>query len=249
MKRTITYIFFAIAFTITLLIITHCNPVTGDNKVTKIDSAPKPELAALSIRKDIPPVFTNHFNGNFQLVDKSLFDTVTYNIYVWNDKVRIDKVQSNVNKESTIINLVSKEIIILNHQARLYTTQIFTEEKTEIDSNFKIIKTDNEKNILGFKCKQWRVKNIKENTEVTYWMSPNNDYGFYYYLTKVWNPNLKTHKYYQVISNTFGYMPMEAIERSLLRDIKNTMIITHLNKEIKDTSIFYIPSSYAIYTN
>ncbi|NSW45881.1 MAG: DUF4412 domain-containing protein [Bacteroidales bacterium] len=249
MKRIFTYIVPAIIIIITILIITHCNPVTGDNKITKIDSAPKPKLAALTIRKDVPPVFTNNFNGNFQLVEKSLFDTVVYNIYVFNNKVRIDKIQSNINKESTIINLELKEVIILNHQARLYTTQIFSEEKTEIDSNYKIIKTENEKTILGIRCKQWRVKNVKENTEVTYWMATNNEYGFYYYLTKIWNPNIKTHKYYQIIPNSFGFLPFEAVERSLLRDIKNTMIITQIDKNIKDTSIFTIPSTYAIYTN
>jgi len=249
MKRILTYIVPAIEIFVIFLIMTYCNPVTGDNKITKIDSAPKPKLAALTIRKDVPPVFTNNFNGNFQLVEKSLFDTVTYNIYVLNNKVRIDKFHSNNNKESIIINLELKEVIILNHEARLYTTQFFAEERTEIDSNYKIIKTENEKTILGVKCKQWRVKNVKENTEVTYWMAINNEYGFYYYLTKIWNPNIKTHKYYQIIPNSFGYLPFMAVERSLLRDIKNTMIITQIDKEIKDTSIFTVPSSYAIFTN
>jgi hypothetical protein len=52
MKRMILHTFILVATTLaTLLVITNCNPVTGDNKESKIDSAPKPELTSLSIRK------------------------------------------------------------------------------------------------------------------------------------------------------------------------------------------------------
>ena len=249
MKSIIIHTFILVVFILaTIFLITNCNPVTGDNKASKIDSAPKPELAALSIRKDVPPVYTNTFNGKIQLIEKNLFDTVTYNIFVWNEKVRIDKVQSKINKVSTIINLVSKEIIILNHKEHLYAYQPYIEERTEIDSSFKIIKTENEKTILGMKCKLWRVKNTKENTEVSYWVSSNN-YGFYYYLTKVWNSNIKVNKYFQIVSNSFGYMPIEITERNLLRDIKSAHIVSQISLELPDSSLFMIPSSYAQFTN
>ncbi|GAB4450053.1 MAG: hypothetical protein Fur0028_05400 [Bacteroidales bacterium] len=179
MKRMILHTFILVVTTLaTIFVITNCNPVAGDNKESKIDSGPKPELTSLSIRNDIPPVFTNTFNGKIQLIEKNLFDTVTYNIYVYKNKVRIDKIEQK-NNESYIFDLISNEKIILNHPNKLYTLQPFIEEKATYDSTFKIIKTENEKTILGMKCKQWRVKNIKENTEVTYWVSSNN-YGFYY---------------------------------------------------------------------
>lgn len=249
MKRIILHTFITIIFTLfTILLITKCNPVTGDNKESKIDSAPKPKLAALSIRNDVPPIYTNTFNGKIQLIEKNLFDTVTYNIFVWNEKVRIDKVHSKINKESIIINLVSKEIIVLNHKMHLFVYQPYIEEKISLDSNFKIIKTENEKTILGMKCKLWRVKNTKENTEISYWVSSNN-YGFYYYLTKIWNSNTKINKYFKIIPNSFGYMPIEITERNLLRDIKCSAIVSQISVELVDSSLFMIPSSYAQFTN
>ncbi|MGQ9848107.1 MAG: DUF4412 domain-containing protein [Bacteroidales bacterium] len=249
MKKIIIHTFILVVSTFaTIVFITNCNSVTGDNKPSKIDSAPKPELSALSIRKDVPPVFTNTFNGKIQLIEKNLFDTVTYNIYVWNEKVRIDKVQSAINRESTIINFVSKEIIVLNHKERLFAYQPYFEEKTKIDTSFKIIKTENEKTILGIKCKLWRVKNKKENTEISYWVSPNN-FGFYYYLTKIWNANTKVNKYFQIIPNSFGYMPIEIIERNLLRDIKSSFIVSQISMDIPDGNLFMVPSSYAQFTN
>ncbi|HOU97259.1 MAG TPA: DUF4412 domain-containing protein [Bacteroidales bacterium] len=248
MKRMILHTFILVATTLaTLLVITNCNPVTGDNKESKIDSAPKPELTSLSIRKDVPPVFTNTFNGKIQLIEKNLFDTVTYNIYVYKNKVRIDKVQPT-NNESYIFDLISNEKIIQNHPNKLYSIEPYNEEKTTYDSTFKIIKTENEKSILGMKCKQWRVKNTRENTEVTYWVSTNN-YGFYYYLTKIWNSKIKVNKYFQVVSNSFGFMPLEVTERNLLRDVKSSLIVSQISQEIPDSSLFIIPTSYAQFSN
>lgn len=249
MKRIILHTFVFIIPTLTFIVlITNCNPVTGYNKESKIDSAPKTELAAFSIRKDVPPVYTNTFNGKIQLIEKNLFDTITYNLYVLNEKVRIDKVHSKINKESIIINLVSKEIIMLNHKKQLFAYQPYVEQKIEIDSFFKIIKTENEKSILGMKCKLWRVKNTKENTEISYWVSSNN-FGFYYYLTKIWNSNFKVNKYFQIVPNSFGYMPIEITERNLLRDIKSVFIVSQISVDSPDSSLFMIPSSYAQFTN
>lgn len=248
MKKYLLHTFvFVVFIAATLFLFTDCNPATGDNRESKMDSAPKPELAAITIRKDVPPVYTNTFNGNIQLIEKNLFDTITYNIYVSKNKVRIDKVQLK-NNESYIFNLISNEKIILNHPNKLYSVEAFTEEKSNFDSSFKIIKTENEKNILGMKCKQWRVKNTKENTEVTYWVSSNN-YGFYYYLTKIWNSNIKINKYFQIIPNSFGYMPIEMTERNLLRDLKSSLKITHISQDLPDSNLFIIPSSYAQFSN
>lgn len=248
MKRIILHTFILVVSTLAIiLLITNCNPATGDNKESKIDSAPKPKLTSLSIRKDIPPVFTNTFNGKIQLIEKNLFDTVTYNIYVYKNKVRIDKIEPK-NNESYIFDLISNEKIILNHPNKLYSIEPFIEEKANFDSTFKIIKTENEKTILGMRCKQWRVKNTKENTEVTYWVSANN-YGFYYYLTKIWNSKIKVNKYFQVVPNSFGYMPLEITERNLLRDLKSSHIVSQISQEMPDSNLFIIPATYAQFSN
>jgi len=139
-------------------------------------------------------------------------------------------------------------MIALHHQRQLYSIMPIPEEKSSFDSTFKIIKSENEKNILGMRCKQWRVKNTKENTEITYWVSSNN-FGFYYYLTKVWNSSSKVNKYFQIIPNSFGYMPIETSERSLLRDLKTTVLITSLSDANIDSTKFIVPRSYALFTN
>lgn len=247
-KNLISFVGFMVLAFAAIFIISNCKPVTGDNKLSKIDSAPKPELAALSIRNDVPPVFTNKFNGEIKFVEKNLFDTITYDIFVNYNKVRIDKIQGQENKESYLFNLQTKEMIALHHQRQLYSIMPIPEEKTIFDSTFKVIKSENEKNILGMKCKQWRVKNTKENTEITYWVSTNN-FGFYYYLTKVWNSNSKVNKYFQIIPNSFGYMPIETSERSLLRDLKSTILITYLNNANIDSTNFIVPKSYALFSN
>lgn len=231
-----------------LLTLTSCNPLAGDNKATSIDSAPKPQLSAMTLRTDVPPVFTNDFSGVIQLIEKNLFDTIMYNMYVYKNYVKIDKFRKKDNFESLIINLTENNMYVLNHSKQLYSEVKAVEEKANFDSTFKIIKTENEKNILGKKCKQWRVKNVRENTEVTYWVDSSN-YGFYYYLIKVWNATSKPNKYFQLIANSFGSMPLEIVERNLLRDIKSSMNVTKVEYLTIDTNIFRVPLNYTLFSN
>ncbi len=231
-----------------LMALTSCNPLAGDNKATSIDSAPKPQLAAMTLRTDVPPVFTNNFSGVVQFLEKSLFDTLLYNMYVYKNYIRIDKFRKKDNFESLIINLTENNIYILNHSKHLYSEIKAVEEKANFDSTFKIIKTGNEKNILGKKCKQWRVKNVKENTEVTYWVDSSN-YGFFYYLIKVWNSTSKPNKYFQLISNSFNCMPLEIVERNLLRDIKSSINVTKIEYATVDTNTFKVPYNYTLFSN
>jgi hypothetical protein len=237
------------AFTLILIILTFfnisCNHLTGDNKPASIDT-PKAELASMSIRTDVPPVFTNNFKGKIQFIEKNLFDTILYNLFVNNNLVRIDKFEKKENNESIIINLITKQMFVLNHKKKLYSKFQINEEKVEYDSNYKIIKTENEKDVIGYKCKQWRVKNAKENTEITYWVN-NQNYGFYYYFIKTWNNTSKINKYFQLIPNSFGYMPLEITERNLLRDIKTSIIFTKLENSTIDTSVFKIPKEYTLF--
>ncbi len=244
MKQSIQISLYVLLSVYFIIVLISCNPLTGDNKVSQIDSAPKPQLASLSLRTDVPPTYTNSFTGSFQLIEKNLFDTTTYQLFIDNNFVRADKYNGGKNYESLIINLTDKEMIILNHQKKLYSTLKVKEEKMEFDSTIKIIKTENEKTILGKKCKQWRVKNIAEKTEVTYWVDSSN-YGFYYYLIKLWNSTQKTHKYFQIVPNSFNCMPLEIVERNLLRDVKCSINITKIDSNKVDENLFAIPKDYS----
>lgn len=234
-------------FFISLTLLISCNPLSGDNNVTKIDSAPKPVLSGLTLRTDVPANYTNDFSGIINIVEKNLFDTISYNIYATMHRVRIEKIRTNKIFEIILINLANKEMIVLNPEKNLYSKFTVNKEQTEFDDQIKIIKTENEKTILGKTCKQWRVKNVKENTEITYWVDSSN-YGFYYYLIKTWNPTLKPNKYFQLISNSFNCMPLEIVERNLLRDIKSTTYVTKIESTTLDTSLFTIPNNYTLFS-
>ncbi len=224
------------------------NKIIGDNKISTVDSSPKPTLLSLSLRTDIPITYTNTFNGKFELIERTLYDTSQYIIYIHNDKARIDKNYRTTKKESYLLNLKTGEMIALNHQKKLYSSIPVVEEKPSLDSTFTVIKTNINKNILGQNCAQWRVKNRNDNTEITYWVSTNN-YGFYYYLNKVWDASKKYHKYFQIIPQSFGFMPFEIVERNLLRDIKSSVNMTSISNQMLDTSLFTVPSDYKHFSN
>ncbi len=238
----------ALAFLLVFGSFISCNQLSGDNKTAEIDSAPKPQLTAMTLRTDVPTSFTNEFSGIINFIEKNIFDTTSYNMYISKHFVRLDKIRNNNNFESVIINLLNQEMLVLSHAKKLYSKFNVNKEQTEYDDQIKIIKTNNEKTILNKTCKQWRVKNVKENTEVTYWVDSSN-YGFYYYFIKIWNPTSKPNKYFQLIPFSFNCMPLEIVERNLLRDIKSNIAITKIERTSLDSNLFVIPKNYTLFSN
>lgn len=247
MKNTLLNTVLILVFISVMLMAMRCGRATGDNKKATVDNAPKPELASYSIRKDVPPVYTNDFIGNLQLIERTLYDTIEYNISVKGSKVRIDVNIHSENNESSIIDLKENQMIVLNHKKKLYSIMPLIVENTLYDSAYKIVKTNNEKVILGVKCKQWRVKNVKDNTEITFWVG-DNKYGFYHYLIKGWLSSIKPHKYFQIIPESFGFMPFEIVERNLLRDFKSSFNITKITFGDVSNDSFEVPKTYSLYT-
>ncbi len=244
-KLTLSYL--VVTILLLIIFIVSCNQLTGDNKVAEIDSAPKPQLSGLTLRTDVPPSFTNEFSGIINFVEKSIFDTASYNMYISKHNVRLDKIRNNNILETTIINLLNKDMVALNHVKKLYSKFNVNNVQPEYNEQIKIIKTNNEKSILGIKCKQWRVKNEKENTEVTYWVDSSN-YGFYYYFIKLWNPTYKPNRYFQLIPFSFNCIPLEIVERNLLREIKTNIVITNLERKTLDSTLFIIPKNYTLFS-
>ncbi|GAB4450050.1 MAG: hypothetical protein Fur0028_05390 [Bacteroidales bacterium] len=66
---------------------------------------------------------------------------------------------------------------------------------------------------------------------------------------KIWNSKMKVNKYFQLVPNSFGFMPLEITERNLLRDVKSSFIISQISQEIPDSSLFMIPTLYAQFSN
>jgi len=192
---------------------------------------------------------SGNFEGIIDLIQKNLYDTISYRLYVYKNKVKLNK---NILKgkvdETLIFDLQNEVITALNHNKKLYYNLPKQQYINNNKSNFKIIKTNNVKNIIGYKCTQWRVKNDLKNTEITFWVT-GKKYDFYHRFLKLWNKTENCYQFFLNIPEVEGYIPIQQVERTLLRDIKSTIIIFKITEQKVDTNLFNVPETYSLFSN
>ena len=109
-----------------------------------------------------------------------------------------------------------------------------------------ISKTKNYKFIAGNKCYQWIVKNKENKSVVSYWVA-NKKYKYFGDLLKITNDTDKISKYYTLITQTEGYIPMLSVERSWVREQRMVISAEKVLKLSIDDNLFEVPDDYEIF--
>lgn len=188
-------------------------------------------------------LFSQQFEGKIYFQKKSFSDTVYFTYNIKNTNIRIDEYNSlNEINKSIIFDVVNKTIVALNPHKQLYTT-ITAEKNNKKNDNCLITKSQNYRIINGYKCYQWRVKNIAKNTEVAYWVAKH-EFEYFDELLRLWHSQDNNLDFYLELPNVSGYLPMLSVERTLLRDEKVSMAVINIEKTNIDETIFNIPPDY-----
>ncbi len=248
MKRR-NFLYLAILGSLITIVILVYNSVIGETHKSELISHENQQF-----NKD-QSIFTENpenqkgFEGKIEIIEKKPFDTSSYTLFVSDNLVRLDKIEKNEKmKESLIFDLDKNTILALQHERKMYMNIPVKSFLSAVDDSVKIVKTNNTKIISGFKCTQWRIKNVNENTEITYWVTGNNFY-FYNRFLKLWNKTDKCYKYFLSIPETAGNFPIQQVERTLLRDIKSSVVISKLSFQPVIKSEFEIPGGYTLFSN
>ena len=199
------------------------------------------------------PSLDKSFEGQIDFVWEKYQDTTTYSYIVKGRKVRFEPHDKCNCKENNwiIFDLDAQTITAFEATRKIYKNIDVKEYVKEPEKDFKIIAGDNVKNtkyINGYKCYQWRVKNVKENSEVAFWVT-NDNFDFFTDFLKLWNRREKHARYYLQIPNTYGYFPMLSVERTVLREVKQRLKVTQIKKIPIPDSMFEIPKGFKSYDN
>ncbi|HSH50481.1 MAG TPA: DUF4412 domain-containing protein, partial [Bacteroidales bacterium] len=135
------------------------------------------------------------------------------------------------------------QIIVLSPSKKLYTYLELSSNSNTPNKNFTVIKTDNIRMIKGKECYQWRVRNVEQNTEVTYWVSESN-FHFFNDFIKLLNCTERTFTFYEKIPDSQGFFPMYTVERTLLRKIKKQISVIEINHQKVNDTTFEIPKNF-----
>ena len=185
------------------------------------------------------------FEGSITFVKKSFYDTTFHHYFVKNNRVRIDQYEEQGGKliETLLVDLQEESITAVNPQKKLYRPLSITSDKRIPREDFKVIKTGNFRRINGTKCYQWRVRNRKMNSEIAYWVAPTH-FDFYRDLLKLLKRTERTYRFFMQIPDNAGYFPMLSVERTLLRDERERLVVKDIVRDQLSDALFTIPEDY-----
>jgi len=186
------------------------------------------------------------FEGTLTLLKKTQTDTTFLVIRVKGDMVRIDELDKEEHLQTyKLIDLLNNTIKVVNPEKKLYML-IGAKRKNPANSpNYEVEKTGNYKIINNYTCYQWRVVNSEDDTDMTFWVA-NDNFTFFDDLLRIYGTDEKDSLYYYLqFSNTDGYFPMLAVERSILRKKRMELEVTRIDKAHLSNDLFEVPMYYS----
>ena len=188
------------------------------------------------------------FEGKLKVVKETLTDTVYYEYYVKENMVRIDEKDKNGKIFNyKLVDLEKNTIKTVNPERKLYMLMSPQSSQLVDSDKLKVIKSPNSKMINGYKCYQWRVRNEEENTEIAFWVAKDNFYFFDDFLRVYGDKEKETILYFLYISGNEGFLPMLAVERSLLRKKRMTLRVENIEKQKLKSSLFEVPEYFSVF--
>ena len=136
---------------------------------------------------------TSVFSQFQGVIEKIKTETTRYSYSVKGNKVRIDETATDGSlKGIMIVDLSKSTVTALSPERKLYMDA--TNKRIAPLIKPEITKTKNKKTINGFECTEWIVKYSQENTQISYWVSPETGFDFFEKLIKVLNRKDKLSK-------------------------------------------------------
>lgn len=192
-------------------------------------------------------LFSQNFEGKIYVEKKNLSDTVNLVYNVKGKLIRVDELSSSgAIKQSVILDIEKRKIVAVDPNKKLY--RVLPAEPLEVrkPNDLVIKKSSNYKMINGYKCYQWRVKSIPLNTEVSYWV-PKESFTFFSDMMLMLNTNERSLRFFMLMPDSDGVMPMLAVERTLMRKEKKRYRVLKIKKEKIQDSLFKVPDDYTVF--
>lgn len=187
-----------------------------------------------------------NFEGIIEFKKLSAKDTVRYRYYVRDVNVRIEELNKKGEIAGVMIILPKiNSVRALSPERKLYM-EVPHNTPPKMTGKAEVIKTKTSKEIAGVKCTQVRIKNVEEDTEISYWVA-NGGYPFFLPMLNTINRKDKLSYYFLSIPENADMFPFEADERSTKRDFRNMIKVEKLERKKLDVKLFSIPADYKKY--
>jgi hypothetical protein len=190
-------------------------------------------------------LFAQSFEGEIEFVKKSSNETLKYIYHVKGDKVRIDEFNSeNTLLGIMLLNTKTKEALSLNLERKLFIDLEKNNTKLAKIDGVEIIPGKGVKKVVNYSTKEITVKNSKDNSSVTYFVSKDH-FTFFEPLLITLNRKDKVSIYYQQIPDIKDVFPFYAVERDANGKELTTLEVTQIVKRVVEDEMFKIPDGYS----
>jgi hypothetical protein len=187
---------------------------------------------------------TPAFEGRINFVKESVFDTTYITIMVKGKMARVEEHDQNNRIISTrLVDLDGNTVTAVSPDKKLYTSISVSDSPKVKREGVEVIKTGNHKEINGYTCYQWRVRDPQHNTEVAYWVVSER-FDFFQKLLPLINRTEHSLSLYQIIPENDGFFPILTEERTLLRKDKLKISVLEIVEANLNPTIFEIPQGY-----
>ena len=184
-----------------------------------------------------------NFEGSIHLKKETVYDTSFLKIQVKENHIRLEEFDSKKNLVSTlIINLENEKVYAVSPQQQLFCELKPTEDRLE-KKDTVVIRTENKMMLEGHCCCQMRVKSVSRNSEVTFWVVPNN-FAFFQAMNKILSSVKSDLNIFSYFPSNSGIFPMMIVERNLFRKEKMRVSVTQISSMLISENTVTIPRGY-----
>jgi hypothetical protein len=186
------------------------------------------------------------FEGSIEFRMETRKDTTTNIYYVKGNNVKLDQIgrKSGKVEGSFVFDLSANSIKFVNPARKVWGDHK-SETAPAIKGVCEVTKQKTTKMVSGKMCTEYVVKNIDENTQITYWVTTEK-FDFFVPLVKLWNRKDKQSIYFNQIKDLpKGAMPMLSIETNIdSKAVVSKLEVLKIEKKSVDAGIVAVPSDY-----
>ncbi len=156
--------------------------------------------------------FAQSFEGVLEFTKTKGPIVSNYKYYIKGEHIRIEEINKNGEIEGImLVNTNDNTVVALSPERKLFM-EVPNNRNLAVPS-VKVEKTSSTKEIIGYKCSEWKVTCADEGRVVSYWVA-DGDFDFFIPLLKTLKRKERLSTYFQTVDGAGGFFPFHGIEKT-----------------------------------
>ncbi len=165
-----------------------------------------------------------------------------YKYFVKGEHVRIEEISSRGETQGImLVDTRDRTVTAISPERKLYMDVPNMRLPKEVEA--QVEKTNEMREIAGYKCEKWVVRSPKEDRLMTYWVAAD-EFDFFIPLLETLNRKDEQAVFFLKIPDAKGVFPMLGIEQKMDGAEVSRLEVTRVTKGAQKSSLFEIPADH-----